>query len=183
MKKEILNDTEITPDLDKLKTLLVKVKELAERGDSGERDVAKTKLEKLLKKYGLKLKDVELQNKNKRIFRIVNKEDCVNIISQTIWDVAPKVDIKQSTRKLEVYCSLTSEEYIEVCEKFNYYWNLWCKEKKQFLTAFIIKNKLGTEGQSSKGEKLDEETIAGIRKKMNGVAKGNYVNKKSKLIC
>ena len=173
-------DSEITPDLDRLKNLIGKVKGLADRGVDGERDSAQKTLQKLLNKYGIKLKDIEQQNKTKRTFRIVNKDDCITILSQIIWDVVPDAKIKQHVRALEIYCSLTNEQYIEVSEKYQYYWKLWCDEKKHTLMAFVVKNNLGV---SDKGTvKLDEETIKGAKDKMATVTKGNYINKKTKLI-
>ena len=169
----------ITPDLDKVKSLISKVRELAERGVEGERNSAQDKLELLLKKYGLKLKDIEKENRLKRTFRISNKDDCITIITQTIWDVAPKTEIKQHNRKLEIYCNLTAEQYLEVCEKFEYYWKLYQQEKKEFTVAFVIKNKLGTDGHSGDTE-INEETKQGIKKKMDGITKGQFVNKNTK---
>jgi len=174
-------NSEITPDLDRLKNLISKVKELADRGVDGERDSAQKTLEKLLKKYGIKLKDIEQQNKTKRTFRIVNKDDCITILSQIIWDVVPDAKIKQHVRALEIYCSLNNEQYIEVCEKYEYYWKLWCEEKKHTLIAFVVKNNLGV--NHNEGSKtLDEKTIKGAKDKMATVTKGNYINKKTKLI-
>jgi len=174
-------DSEITPDLDRLKNLIGKVKGLADRGVDGERDSAQKTLEKLLNKYGIKLKDIEQQNKTKRTFRIVNKDDCITVLSQIIWDVVPDAKIKQHVRALEIYCSLNNEQYIEVCEKYEYYWKLWCEEKKHTLIAFVVKNNLGV--NHNEGSKtLDEKTIKGAKDKMATVTKGNYINKKTKLI-
>lgn len=173
-------NSEITPDLDRLKNLISKVKELADRGVDGEQNAAKEKLQELLEKYGIKLKDIEQQNRSKRTFRIVNKDDCVTILSQVIWDVVPKTKISQHVRALEVYCLLTDEQYIEVCEKYNYYWKLWCEEKKYTLIAFVAKNHIGV--SDNDGVHLDEKTINAIRSKVGLVTKGDYINKNNKLI-
>jgi len=82
---------------------------------------------------------------------------------------------------LEIYCSLTNEQYIEVCEKYQYYWKLWCEEKQHTLIAFVVKNNLGV-NQNAGTNNLDEKTIKGAKDKMATVTKGNYVNKKAKLI-
>lgn len=170
---------EINPDLEKIKSLIVKVKELANRGIAGEKDSANRKLVLLLEKYNFKLKDIQSESNLKRIFRVVNKDDCVSILSQTIWDVVPDAKIEQHPRKLEVYCNLNAEQYIEVCEMSDYYWKLWCEEKKQSLTAFILVNKLGINGVSC-GYEMNEARVNGIKKKMGGVVKGEYINKKLK---
>jgi len=174
----------ITPDLDRIKLLVTKVNELVKRGVDGEKQAAQKKLEKLLKKYGIDINDINNDDKHKRIFRIKNREDYLSILVQVIWDIVPRLDVVQNTKRLEIYCNLTNEQYIEVKEKFESYWNLWFKEKEQFMLAFIIKNNLGVgKGNSSKDAKpMSKEMTDGIRDKMDGVASGNYVSKNKKLI-
>lgn len=173
----------ITPDLERIKTLIGKVLELANKGIDGEKQAAKKKLEKLLSKYGLTLADIDSEdNKLKRTFRIKNRDDYKTILTQVICDVAPSVKIQENTRKLEIYSKLNAEQYIEVKEKFDYFWNLWCKEKEQFTIAFIIKNSLGIKRGKSKSN-IDEEMVDGVKDKMSGVTQGEYVSKNKKLIA
>jgi hypothetical protein len=180
------NNENITPDLEKIKILIGKVAELANRGIGGEKDAAKKKLEKLLKKYGLKLSDIDVDgdDKQQRTIRIKNREDYLTILTQVIWDVVVDIRIQQNTKKLEIYVKLTTEQYIEVKEKFDYFWNLWCKEKEQFLMAFVIKNRLGlvSNKRSDEAKQMDDETRNGIRDKMLTVARGKYLSKNTKLI-
>lgn len=173
-----------TPDLDKIKSLITKVSELAKRGVDGEKESAKKKLEKLLNKYGININDINNDDKQKRIFRIKNREDYLAVLGHVIWDIVPNLDISENTRRLEVYCNLTNEQYIEVAEKFDCYWKLWCKEKEQFMLAFIIKNNLGVgKGNTGKDAKrMTKEMEDGIRDKIDGVALGNYVSRNTKLI-
>ncbi len=186
MEKRSNDNENITPDLEKIKTLISKVAELANRGVGGERESAKKKLEKLLKKYGLTLADIngDENDKQQREFRIKNREDYVTVLTQVIWDVVPDIRIQQNTKRLEVYVKLTTEQYIEVKEKFDYFWNLWVKEKEQFLMAFIIKNRLGLVSKNRHGEAkpMDDETKNGIRDKMLSVSKGKYISKNTKQI-
>ncbi len=171
--------SEESPEFDKLKNLLLKIKELSERGVNGEKESAEKKLHELLNKYDLELTDIEIKDKFKRTFRIKNREDYITVLSHVIWSVSPKVNIKENTRKLEVYCSLTNEHYIEVCERFDYYWSLWCSDKTQMLMAYIVKNGLTV---SDVKTKHNDELIKGVRNKMDSVTKGEYVNKKQKLL-
>ena len=170
-------DTE--DSFNKLRKLILKVKELSERGIDGERESAQKKLNQLLDKYGFEFKDIELKDEFKRTFRIKNREDYKQILAHVIWKVSPKIKVQENTRKLEVYCQLTNEEYIEACEMIEYYWKLWCRDKNEFLIAYIVKNGLAV---SDVKQKLDNETTIGVRKKMDSVTRGNYVNKNSKLL-
>ncbi len=171
----------ITPDLERIKLLIAKVLELAKKGIDGEKKAAQEKLEKLLKKYNLTLADIDSEdNKLKRTFRIKNRDDYKTILTQVICDVAPNVKIQENTKKLEIYSKLNAEQYIEVKEKFDYFWNLWCKEKEEFTIAFIIKNSLGIGGKSKSN--IDNEMVNGVKGKMSSVTKGDYVSKNKKLI-
>ncbi len=176
-----MKSKDIKSELDKVHDLIEKVAEMATRGDEHEKDVASEKLDRLLKKYNIRLEEIENRKKSKRTFRVANKSDCLTIMCQTIWDIVPEANIRESNRKLEVYASMTNEQYIDVCEKFEYYWKLWCKDKEEYLTAFVITNKLGIRVKSS-GIDKDEKTLNGIRSKIHVVAKGEYVNRNQKQI-
>jgi len=186
MEQQKDNNENITPDLERIKVLVSKVLELAKKGVDGEKKAAKIKLEKLLKKYGLTLSDIDgdENDKQQRTFRIKNREDYLTVLTQVIWDVVPDIGIQQNTKRLEIYSKLTTEQYIEVNEKFNYFWNFWVKEKEQFLMAFVIKNRLGLVSKNRHGEAkpMDSEMKEGIRDKMLTVAKGKYISKNTKQI-
>lgn len=178
-------DMENNSDLERIKELLQKVNELATRGVGGEKEAAQRKLEKLLNKYGLTLNSLNNEKSKERTFKIKNREDYVTILSHVIWDIHPDAKINQNTRKLEVYSKLTTEQYIEVTEKFDYFWKLWCKEKEEFMMAFIINNRLGIRAGKVKAEgkvTLDSNLINSLRDKIISSSKGEYVSKNKKLI-
>ncbi len=96
-------------------------------------------------------------------------------MAQCIRDVCPNVAIRQSAKKLEVYCELNASEYVEVLEKYKHYYNLWLKEKKQFLTAFIMINKIGL--TSTPSREVSDEDKMNIVKKMRSIDEDKFVDK------
>ena len=131
----------MTKDSKQIKKLIAKVRNLAERGDKGERDNAKAKLQILLKKYNIK--KFEEQKNKERSFKLSDFGDCKTIMVHCILDTKKDSEITGDTRKKELYCKLTDEEYVDVCEKFNHYYPEYHKQKECFLKAFIITNDLG----------------------------------------
>lgn len=164
-----------TPDLDKIKELVNKVEALALRGVGGEKEAAKEKLKILLKKYGLALKELQSQRKTKRMFSLKNTGDCAVILDHIICDVDPKakVWISPSIRKLTVW--LNPEQFIEVSEKFRYFWKLYVKQKELFLHAFLVKNNLGIDPNVNCSDTMTEEEIDELRKMISAVEKGNFM--------
>lgn len=164
---------------EKIKELLLKLKSLSKQGIGGEKDNAIEMLEKALKKYGLTLEDLENLEKKLREFKVKNKDDATIILVQCICDVFPNAKIQQHARNLTVYCHLDSAEFIEVTEKYKHYYKIWLKEKKEFLTAFVVKNNIGLSGESS-GKDIDEEEKMAIIKKMNSMDENKFVDKNRK---
>lgn len=127
-------------DSEKIKQLIKKVKVMAERGDKGEREVARAKLNELTSKY--QITKFEENKKKKRSFKLLDFNDCKTIMTHCILDTC-NVEIEGSLQKKELYCVLTDEQYIKVCEKFNHYYPEFYKQREAFIKAFIIKNDLG----------------------------------------
>lgn len=123
----------------KLKEKINKVKELAERGCDGEKENAIIKLKELQKKLNLTKK----QNKTLRSFKLADYNDCKDIMVHCILDVDINTSIEGSKQKKELYCKLTTDEYNEVCYKFNHYYPIYHQLKEDLLKNFIIDNKLG----------------------------------------
>lgn len=166
--------TNVTPDVDKIRELCLKIKELHERGEENERDVAGEMLEKILAKYGLTFDDVSELKSLRREFKVDDLEDSVSILSQCIWDVNPVADIKMQKVKKLVLVSLTSAQFIEVTEKFKYFWALYLKQKDQFLTAFIVKNKLGLDNDSNSEAQITKDEATEIAQMSDAIKKGEY---------
>lgn len=142
---------------DKIINLLKKVNELAKRGVDGEKESAAQRLEYLMGKYGVSIDMLEADTKKEREFVI--RSDQAKFFSQTVYSVCGKVDVmyykneryKKKSRRLVV---MTETEFIEVSEKFAFYWEKYEQDLVYFYKAFIHKNKLFSKPS---GEELDRE--------------------------
>ncbi len=163
------------PDLDKIKELLKKVGALAERGIEGEKEAAKGKLKILLDKYHLTLSELTKNRKTKREFNLKNTGDCATILLHCILDTDPKakVWITPSLRKTTTW--LNPEQFINVTEKFKYYWKLYEIQKKSFLHAFLIKNNLGLAPTDDCSKTMSEKEFHDLLRMEAALEKGNFM--------
>lgn len=169
----------INNDSGKIKALMVKIKALADNGIDGEKETAKIKLNELLQKYNIK--KFEEKSKKKRVFKLADFNDCLTIMTHCIIDTDENAKIEGIKAKKEIYCKLTDSEYIDVCEKFNFYFPIFDNQRKNFVKAFIIKNNLGiTEKEHTDTEKISDKDFFEISK----MAKDININrfKKHKLL-
>jgi hypothetical protein len=165
-------------DSNKIKKLILKVKELAERGEKGERENAKVKLKELMDKYQMLKFDITNKPKS-RTFKLVDFDDCRAIMTHCILDTRSNSKIEGDKRKKELYCELTDEQYVDVCEKFNHYYPDYFSQKDAFLKAYIIKNELGVcdEDMIEDSEDNDIDKIISNSKK---ITKNKYKSEKWK---
>lgn len=166
---------------ERIKELLLKLKSLSEQGNGGEKENATDMLNKALKKHGLTLEDLEKEEKEGRTFKIKDRGDSSIILAQCIWDVVPNAEIKQNTKKLEMYCYLNASDFVEVSEKYKHYYNIWLKEKKEFLTAYILRNKIGL-SESSGESNLSEEEQLSIVNKMASIKDNKFIDRNLKML-
>lgn len=158
-----MDQTKVTPDSERVSHLIEKIREMSERGDDHERQVATSKLERIYKKYNISNKSA----KSKKEFKIHNSDESLRILSQCIWSVCGDIEIQFKGKK--AYAIIEPIQFIEVCEKYNFYWQLYGDQKEQFFKAFIIKNELVA--KSSKNGINQDEALK-IGKIMNGIDKG-----------
>lgn len=158
-------------DSKKIKELIKKVRVLAERGEKNEKEVALCKLKELMAKY--QIKKFEESKHKKRVFKLVDFGDCKTIMVHCILDTNPKTSVDGSKQKKELYCTLTDEEYINVCEKFNHYYPEFVKQREVFVKAFIVANNLGIiDGESD----VSEDVVNEIKDMLSNVKATNYKN-------
>jgi hypothetical protein len=161
----------IDNDSKKIKLLINKVKALADKGEGGEKETAKKKLSELLTKYNIK--KFEESKYKKRSFKLANFDDCRTIMVHCILDTKPDVSIEGSKQKKELYCKLTDEQYIDVCQKFNHYYPEFHRQHEAFVMAFIIKNDLGIV-KGDDNSNLDDNDIESVKEMISSVSENRY---------
>jgi hypothetical protein len=128
--------------------LAKKLKALAERGVEGEKDNAKEKLVALLKEYNLEEHQI---SDGLRTFERTTLNEGSVMLERIIKAVNPNAQImvKQISSKLILEVILTDMEYIEVRQKYKFFWRAYNRERKLLLTSFF--NKHYSEFTSNKG--------------------------------
>ncbi len=138
-----------------------KLKMMAKRGEPNERIVAKKKLKELYLKYDFnKNKLSEKSSRKKRILKMENWTDYLDISIHCIYSIRPNIKIRGNENLKQVIVYLTQYEYQQFKKQFNRYWNLYLKERHAFLCAFLIKNNLGITIENNSTETLDEKTLS-----------------------
>lgn len=165
--------------------LLKKLLVLSKRGVNGEAKNAEMLLNKLLKKHGMTLEDINNVEQTKDYdFEFESKWE-ENLLNQLAYAMFPEKDVYVYTYKRKKYnrthlmLKLTSAEFIEFDYAYNVYRESWNKELDLFYHAFIQKNKLfPPENKKKKNVKcIDDEYSKEELFKMSMFANG--INKTS----
>jgi len=165
-----------TPDLDKIRETLKKLAVLAKRGEENERQTALGLLQRILQKYNLSISDLKDTDLKEREFNFTSRDN-LTILSQCIWSLNPDAQVSFDLGKNKVYVKLKSTEYIEIIEKFLYYYPLYEKEKMKLMLAFICKHGLTTitsDKCDNKENNMSNEEVKQVVLMMSGMEKGSF---------
>lgn len=142
--------------------LLKKLKALAERGESGERENAAAQLEKLMKKYGVSEEELERGAEQDCFFRY-SQETERRLLMQIIYSATGKVGsgtvgtyTGRSRKKVAVKC--TAAQKIEIEALYAFYKVAFEKELETFYSAFFMKNSIYPPPDLSEGKSFWELT-------------------------
>lgn len=171
---------------ERIKILIDKLKTLAERGEAGEAQVAKEKLELILGKYGLTLEELAKDTEeSERTFYFNDKWEkrlIVQIVAYYLGKPGVRAAAKSmSAKEGTVVFSLTNELYIDITRTYEAAKEDLTKEMDIMFIAFVQKHNLGvTESNSSKGN-LDSETLWKVLNMMSGLStEGTPVSSRKK---
>ena len=132
---------------DKRKELLKKLQALADRGVGGEKDAAKAKLDRLIKKYGIDMAELDDDREEPKEFRYHTKQER-KLLLQLFYKIVPNWTEKLFTLSygagskttLGIYCTKAQAIQIEV--EYDFYRQLWEEEQEFFLNCFIQKHSI-----------------------------------------
>lgn len=148
------------PSNEKTIELLKKLKALADRGVDGEKDTAEIMLTRTLEKYGMTLEDIETPRLKKR-FIDYKKEDerlLFQIVSSVIGNKGLKERSTKTNKQYRWRWMLSDSEFIELDNKFEFYYKLYETEKKNLFGAFAMKHQLfPTDSEAADWDDLTEE--------------------------
>ena len=155
---------------------LKKLKELAMRGVGGEKEQAVAILEKLMKKYGVSVDEIDETIEKDFEFTYHGKHEYKLLIQiaykvrNEIPDIYPLIYTK-SRRKCNTKCLIlcTEAQKVEIEFLFDFYKALWKKEVDFLMQAYIQKHALfGDLKPGQKGMEMSQEDL----RKLNEMKKG-----------
>lgn len=125
-----------------IKAKLLKLVELAERGSTdGERRNAQDAINRLLKKHGLTLQDIERQKIGVHWFSFVSKFDR-SLIIQLVGCVTDTPKITTWKKNKKVGFELTAEQAADVRAMYDHYRKEWSRALRDLEEAFYNKHSL-----------------------------------------
>jgi hypothetical protein len=136
--------------------LAKKLKELADRGEGGEKNSAEYHLNKLLEKHKLTLEDILEEKRDVRMFKVSKEKE--TLFFQIVGSVAGKEATRHHKDRTSIWLNLTTTEYLEIDAKFDFYWRAYKEELGIFYSAFVQKNKLYC--KPSKNDEKDEKELS-----------------------
>ena len=155
--------------------LLNKLKTLAERGVGGEKIEAAKLLNKLLKKYKMSEADLRSEEIKEIELTFKNKEE-----EKLLLQVCYKVFVTEEACKDKIYryrygkgsrntklIKCTPSEAAQIILFYDFYRDLWKREKAKLFDAFIQKNKLFGIDTTGGGSNMSDEEIAELLRRMS----------------
>lgn len=169
---------------DNILELAKKLNALAERGEGGEKANAQDRLKFIMEKYGVTFEMLE-ENKKSRFEFKATKEN-FKFYNQVISSVCGNIDTfyyRNEINKVNrtIIAEVTELEYIEIIEKFQFYWKKYQEDPALFYSAFVQKNHLyakTTDKDEDSEEEVTKEEIMRImklRKMMQGIDHHTYL--------
>jgi len=122
--------------IESIKEQLLKIKALAERGVAGERDSAACLLERLMKKHGLTLADLNADEKEIVVFTYRSEVE-KTLLCQVIAMITNPTELRGRLKNKKGYFLLTKVEAKDVLSAYQHYRIQWRREQEKMLGAFI----------------------------------------------
>lgn len=160
-----------------------KLKALADQGSGGEKYNAQKALDRLMKKHGISMEEIELPERHMVEFKVSRQKR--NFFAQVAMSViGHKRDLRIMPRKPTlIFGEVSRFEEIEIRAKFEYFWRLWIKEQDIFLHAFIMKNRIfDIDAESKQLSDLSPEDQEKARRAMamtEAIERGEYLKQLS----
>ncbi len=170
----------VTSDLNRIKTIIQKVKQLADRGIDGEKEAAQRQLNKLLLKYDLTLDDIEELEEREREFKHAKNPDARQLLAQCIFSVCGTIKVHAIKSEYRLSATMKTDQYIEVTEKYEYYWKLYKEQKAIFFEAFAQRNNLYSPEVKHAGALLDD-SLDQLITMARGLKKGDFTGGQKKI--
>lgn len=173
--------------------LLKKLNALAKdnRGNSNERESAEKRLNELMKKYDIKIEDIEKEEEKDRYIEFTNIYER-QLISQIVYklfkrtkDVRGYISQRSKFKRTHLIVSMTDAEFIEFEYLYSVYKADLQKDMDLFYAAFINKNHIFpkyTDEELEAMENIPDEYTRGDRIRIDLMSRGIEISQIRKQI-
>jgi hypothetical protein len=127
----------------KILELAKKIKALAEKGNGGERNAAKEKLERICQKYNISDSELSISEETKNYYIVINdknERDLLINVSCMILDV-PGFKWKEKNNCICIH--ITQSEYENINNAFEYYRDMYNDYKRYLMQGIISRHAIG----------------------------------------
>lgn len=173
-------------EFESIKSKILKLKALAERGEKGEAINAQRLLDKLLGQYGITLDEVIEKTEERKWYKFAcRKKYEQKLLHQCYFKALNKNELQYSKGSGGIYYQLTAYEFAELSNLYEWHKAQLNKEMKRmiddFTEAYIIKHKITSDNCDDNSDdedrpltKEDLERISRITKLMYQVEDTSY---------
>lgn len=158
-------------EYESLKSKIMKLKALAERGEAGERDKAARILRRLCATAGINLSDLE-DNEKPRIaeFKVGRDKDMLTLFSQCYFRITGETTLNYRLFNSTCYVNMTPLQAAQLDDLWNWHKAHFKKEfarmKKEFVVAYVGKHHLTSGKHESSDEPLTKKDLEEIRREL-----------------
>jgi hypothetical protein len=159
---------------DKIRARLMKLLELAKRGEHGEKENAQRFLEKLLKKHGMTVADLDDDATSRYTFTYKSELES-RLLTQIICTVLQvnRYTKRQVRGSRTIGLDLTRAQNLEIAMQFSVYRAELARNVDRMFTAFVHKNGLtgpDSDDDAPRAERTySAEEVEAIRRMMRGI--------------
>ena len=169
---------------ERLRNLIEKLQVLSDRGEAGEAQVAKEKLEIILGKYGVNIEDLSHHNlKQDRVFSYKDQWDQKILIQIATYYLgragARDAIVGADNDNKTITLSITDEIFIDLSQTLEECRKDFEEELEVMFIAFIQRHKLGISDEISSKREMDPETLGKVRAMMGGLSTEGTPSKSS----
>lgn len=173
-------------EFESIKSKILKLKALAERGEKGEAINAQRLLDKLLGQYGITLDEVIEKTEERKWYKFACRKKYEHkLLHQCYFKALNKNELQYSKGSGGIYYQLTAYEFAELSNLYEWHKAQLNKEMKRmiddFTEAYIIKHKITSDNCDDNSDdedrpltKEDLERISRITKLMYQVEDTSY---------
>ena len=169
---------------ERLRSLIEKLQVLSDRGEAGEAQVAKEKLEFILNKYSISIEELAEEDcKQERVFSYIDKWDqkiIVQIIAYYLGrEGAKEAMISMNPNNQTINFSLTHEIFIDASQTLEACRKDFQKELEVMFIAFVQRHGLGVSDETSKSRSLNPDTMEKVLSMMGSMSTKGKPSKSS----